>query len=54
VADFAEMKQKNTAYAVFSFVGTNAVEILTYAPTPEFETFKPNFQAVIDSARATQ
>ena len=54
VADFLEMKQPQTAYAIFSFRGTNAVEILMYAPSPDFEALKPKFQAVIDSAKSNQ
>ncbi len=53
VADFVEMKEKQTAYAVFSFRGTNALEILTYAPATDFEAFKPKFQAVIDTAKTS-
>jgi len=52
VADFVEMKQKQTIYAIFAFVGMNAVEVVSYASDTEFEAFKPKFQAVIDSAKA--
>jgi hypothetical protein len=52
MADFVENHQNKAAYALFTFVGTNAVEFLTYTPTADFEEFLPKARAVISTIKS--
>ncbi len=49
ISDFVDGKDKKVAYAVFSFNGTNGVNLHTLIDAKDFDAFKPKFDALVDS-----
>jgi hypothetical protein len=52
VADYASGKDKNVAYGVFTFASTKALIFETLIAAKDFEDFKPQFDAIVDSYKA--
>jgi hypothetical protein len=49
IGDFVDGKDNKVAYGVFSFHGTNLVNIHTLVDARDFDAFKPKFDAIVDS-----
>jgi tetratricopeptide (TPR) repeat protein len=52
VADFVESREKKVSYLVFTFLENNALQFLTCTDPADFEAFRPQFDAIIDSCKA--
>jgi tetratricopeptide (TPR) repeat protein len=53
VADYLFQNNKSVSYCVFTFSKTNAVEFSLMINQKDFETFRPKFDAIIDSYKPT-
>jgi hypothetical protein len=49
VADYVFQNNKSVSYSVFTFSKTNAVEFSLMTAQKDFESFRPKFDAIIDS-----
>jgi len=54
MADFVEGREKKTGYVAVAFVGTKAVQFISYTLAADFETFLPALSSVVDSLKSTQ
>jgi hypothetical protein len=52
VSDYMNGEQNNVAYHVWSFDPTNAVRFDVFVPAPDFDAFRPQIDAVINSYKA--
>ena len=49
VGDYVEGKEKKVTYAVFTFGETNAATFVLLLQAKDFESFQPQFEAIVDS-----